>query len=51
VETIKRCVEAALDREGPPVLVSTFLAWNPQKHLGAAGTAFLDHVRIHVANP
>jgi len=40
----------ALDWEGPPVLVSTFLVWNPQKHLGAAGTAFLDHVRRHVAH-
>lgn len=35
----------ALPWKGPEVRVSTHLVWNPQRHLGAAGKAFLQHVR------
>lgn len=31
--------------DGPSLQVSTYLVWNPQRHLDAAGHAFLEHVR------
>lgn len=39
----RRLVE--LPWQGPQVRVATHLVWNPQRHLGAAGKAFLQHVR------
>jgi len=38
----------ALRWEGPKIRVSTHLVWNPQRHLGAAESAFLDHVRAEI---
>lgn len=33
---------------GPKIRVSTHLVWNPQRHLGPAESAFLDHVRTAI---
>ena len=30
---------------GAPIRISTYLVWNPQRHLGTAENAFLQHVR------
>jgi DNA-binding transcriptional LysR family regulator len=38
----------ALPWDGPRIRVSTHLVWNPQRHLGAAESAFLAHVRATV---
>jgi DNA-binding transcriptional LysR family regulator len=36
---------AALHWDGPELHVSTYLVWNPQRHLDSAGNIFLQHVR------
>ena len=41
---------AALAWDGPELRVSTYLVWNPQRHLGAAGNVFLQHVRKMLGN-
>ena len=35
----------SLPWKGEPIRISTFLVWNPQRHLGSAESAFLQHVR------
>lgn len=35
----------ALRWEGPEIRISTHLVWNPERHMGAAAEAFLQHVR------
>ncbi|MEI6593453.1 MAG: LysR substrate-binding domain-containing protein, partial [Holophagaceae bacterium] len=35
----------ALPWAGEPIRISTFLVWNPQRHLGSAEVAFLACVR------
>jgi hypothetical protein len=35
----------ALDWAGPKIKVATHLVWNPQRHLGSAEEAFLNHAR------
>ena len=30
---------------GPEIRISTYLVWNPERHMGSAETAFLQHVR------
>lgn len=35
----------SLPWKGEPIRISTFLVWNPQRHLGPAESAFLQHVR------
>jgi DNA-binding transcriptional LysR family regulator len=35
----------ALRWDGPEIHISTYLVWNPGRHLGSAETAFLQHVR------
>jgi DNA-binding transcriptional LysR family regulator len=39
----------ALPWDGPELHVSTYLVWNPQRHLGSAETTFLQHVRKMLA--
>ena len=36
-----------LSWEGEPIRISTYLVWNPERHLGFAERAFLQHVREH----
>jgi DNA-binding transcriptional LysR family regulator len=40
----------ALPWDGPELQVSTYLVWNPQRHLGSAETTFLQHVRKMLAS-
>lgn len=37
----------ALPWEGEPIRISTYVAWNPERHMGFAEKAFLQHVRDH----
>jgi len=41
----------SLPWDGPDLNVSTYLVWNPQRHLDAAGSAFLQHVRAMLVKP
>jgi len=35
----------AVPWEGPEIRISTYLVWNPERHMGSAEKAFLQHVR------
>jgi len=35
----------AVPWEGPEIRISTYLVWNPKRHMGSAEQAFLEHVR------
>jgi len=35
----------AVPWEGPEIRISTYLVWNPARHMGSAEKAFLQHVR------
>jgi DNA-binding transcriptional LysR family regulator len=38
----------ALPWEGPELQISTYVVWNPERHMGFAEEAFLEHVRAMV---
>ena len=37
----------ALPWEGEPIRISTYVVWNPERHMGFAEKAFLQHVQDH----
>jgi DNA-binding transcriptional LysR family regulator len=37
----------ALPWEGEPIRISTYVVWNPERHVGFAEKVFLQHVRDH----